>query len=107
MSLRYGSFLALGGPPGRASRGVLSCPSVRWGGLSGRASGGALATLVLDVAQSYIHISACACVAFVASLFANTNPSRFSSQVQSNTPVTRSQSLSVYKLVSIQRNKSW
>ena len=28
-------------------------------------AGGALATLVLDVAQSYIYISACACVDFV------------------------------------------
>ena len=65
MSLRHGRFLALGGPPGRASRGVLSCPSVRWGGLPGRASGEVLATLVLEVAQSYIYISACACVAFV------------------------------------------
>ena len=65
MSLRYGSFLALGGPPGRAFRGVLSCPSVRWGGLPGRASGKILATLVLEIAQPYIYISACACVGFV------------------------------------------
>ena len=43
-----------GAPPGRASRGVLSYPSVRWRGLSGRASREALATLVLDVAQSYV-----------------------------------------------------
>ena len=45
--------------------GVLSCPSVRWGGHPGRASEEVLATLVLEVAQSDIYISACACVDFV------------------------------------------
>ena len=58
-------FSSAGGPTWTCVQGVLSCPSVRWGGLSGRAFRGALATLVLDVAQSHIYISACACVGFV------------------------------------------
>ena len=38
---------------------------MRWRGLSERAFRGALATLVLNVAQLSIYISACACVVFV------------------------------------------
>ena len=74
-------FSSAGGLTWTCVQGVLSCPSVRWGGLSGRAFRGALATLVLDVAQSSICISACACVVCMASLFASTksDPLNYSS----------------------------
>ena len=78
--LRFGSFLALGSTSTHASRGVLSCPSVRWGGLSGRASGGALAAPVLEVAQpSSIYPSAVYGLLCTASLFASTKVQTISS----------------------------
>ena len=45
-------FASAGEPTWTCVQGVLSCPSVRWGGLPGRASGEVLATPVLEVAQS-------------------------------------------------------
>ena len=62
--LGFGSLLALGGPSGRPSRGVLSCPSVRLGGPFWTCVRGGPSCTSVGSSPTiiYLHIC-CACVA--------------------------------------------